>query len=40
MDLRVYARNVEKELNGIEKEHEVDCIFLYIYKKVILLFIF
>jgi hypothetical protein len=27
MDLREYARNVEEELNGIEKEHEVDCIF-------------
>ncbi|CAB5203064.1 unnamed protein product [Rhizophagus irregularis] len=26
MDLREYARNVEKELNGIEKEHEVDYI--------------
>ncbi|RIA99439.1 Sac2-like protein, partial [Glomus cerebriforme] len=26
MDLREYARNVEKELSGIEKEHEVDYI--------------
>ncbi len=39
MDLREYARNIEKELSGIEKEHEVDCIFLRKKKISIQLFI-